>query len=339
MNNSSVHYCNIDWIRAISSIAVVALHYHAIPVNQIADTASTGSLINGYILRLAVPLFMLVSIFLFTSKERNSQYLTQKIKQLLFFALIWPVFFYVLNGGLLSYVKKIIDVTKEIKDSPLLLFYYFFTDMETVFYFFISLPVVLVVALLLQSRTTEFIIGALMLSILAIAVLPFMSQGSLATFYNPINFIPYAPIAILINRYRKLIMIKKTRIGLLLLLIGCLLIIVEVNIDKLITINLIDGYTKNSLVALSTGVLLISLSTDKTNRLIAFMSKHSLPLYLFHTCLYALVGTICNIFFTKLLHIPATYNHMYAWLIAVVLCYLISRFIAPRMLIPSIYTG
>lgn len=230
-------------------------------------------------------------------------------------------------------------MAKEIKDSPLLVFYYLFTDLETVFYFFISLPLILIIAFLLQSRTTKYNIGILILSILAIAILPFINHGSLASFYNPINFIPYAPAGLLLNRYREILFIKKIRFGLLLLLVGCFLAILEINIESLLTIGIIDGYTKNSLVFLSTGIFLISQSTQKANRFIRFMSRNSLPLYLFHTCLFGLVGTICDIFFRKLMHIPASYNHNYAWLIAIALCYLIAKFIAPRILLPSIYSG
>lgn len=335
--NDRVHFSNIDWIRAIASIAVVAIHYHVIPLDQTANIASIGNLTDGYILRLSVPMFMLVSIFLFTSKERNASYLLKKTKTLLFLAFTWSFIFYALNGGLLAPIEKIVHISKEVKNSPEILLHYFFSDLETVFYFFISLYVVLVIAFLLQNRSTKLIITSLMLSVLTVAILPFIYQGSLATFYNPINFIPYAPAAILINRYRAVVFQKKLQIGSGCLLLGLLMIFVELTIALQTNINFINGYTKTSLIFISVGLLLISLSTKKPNKIVAFMSEHSLPLYLFHTCLFSLVGTITNILFVKFMHISSLYINTFAWLTAIVLCYLISKFIAPRILIPAIY--
>lgn len=333
MRNDQIHFSNIDWIRALSSIAVVAIHYHVI---QTGGIASTGNLIDGYILRLSVPMFMLVSIFLFTSKERNADYLLKKTKTLLFLAFTWSFIFYTLNRGLLSPIEKIIHISKEVSNSPELLIHYFFSDLETVFYFFISLYVVLVIAFLLQNRSTGLIITALILSVLTVGILPFIYNGSIATFYNPLNFIPYAPAAILINRYRDVFFQKNLQIGSGCLLIGLLMILVEIAMALQTNINFINGYTKTSLIFLSIGLLLISLSTKKPNKIVAFMSEHSLPLYLFHTCMFSLVGTITNILFVKFMNVSA-YINTFNWLTAIFLCYFISRFIAPRILIPAIY--
>lgn len=115
------------------------------------------------------------------------------------------------------------------------------------------------------------------------------------------------------------------------------MILVELTIALQTNINFINGYTKTSLIFLSIGLLLISLSTKEPNKIVVFMSEHSLPLYLFHTCLFSLVGTITNILFVKFMHISSLYINIFAWLTAIVLCYLISKFIAPRILISAIY--
>jgi surface polysaccharide O-acyltransferase-like enzyme len=62
----------IDWIRALASVAVVALHYHAIPSGLTSgpDADAVWQIVNGYLLRLAVPLF---HGFAFLALERSGR--------------------------------------------------------------------------------------------------------------------------------------------------------------------------------------------------------------------------------------------------------------------------
>ncbi len=339
MSDTYKHHYNIDWIRALSSVAVVALHYGAIPPALLTDLTSPWALFNGFVLRLAVPLFMMVSVFLFAGKPRDRDYLIKKVKYLLFLALVWSMIYLVAKGGLLTYFKKITFVLKEVKNAPSSMVYFLLTDLETVFYFFISLPIVLATTFVLQNKSTRIVVIFLLTSIATIGMLPFVKDGFFVKFYNPLNFIAFAPIGILVNRHYDYLMSKRWAFGGLLLFATVILGVGEAYVSELNAVNLVDGYTKNSLIALTTAVLLLTFTGRKTNKVISFMSKHSLPLYLFHSCLYGLVGTICDLFFTKLIGIDASNQHVYAWAVAVVLCYLISKFIAPRLLSPAVYSG
>ncbi len=249
---SQQHLKNIDWIRAIASVLVVALHYNIISDSLTIVNHDIQAWIRDYVMRLALPLFFIVSLFLFSRKIRDFSYVKQRIQQLLLIGFIWPFIFYFCFGGVNGYIETIISIAKKITASPNLFFYYFFSDIETVYYFFTNLSIVLAITFYLQTKSNKFVFIFLVCSVLNIGIVPFVFPN-LAVFYNPMNFVSYAPTGILMNRYFSSLIKQHLKVGLILLLVGALLIFWEIKISST-GVFLLNGYTRNSLIFLSAGI-------------------------------------------------------------------------------------
>jgi peptidoglycan/LPS O-acetylase OafA/YrhL len=332
------HLRNIDWIRAICSILVVALHYDLIAPSSTINGLTPEIWLRNYVMGVAVPLFMLVSLFLMTRKKRELAYLKQRSQKLLFIGIIWPFIYYTCNSGIIGYVERIILSVKEMKELPLRFFYYVFSNIDTIYYFFVSLLIVVVVSFYLQNKSNKFIYCCLAINLIIIAILP-LTNIEISVVYNPMNFLPYAPIAILINRNFDKLIKQKVKFGLALLIIGLFLMLLEVEIASNTGILFIEGYTKNSLVFLATGIFVLSFAIQSTNKTIKFMSEYSLALYLIHPCMFRLAGTISNIIFIKALKLTPAYISVGSFMVAMSLCYVVAKFIMPRILHPAIYSS
>lgn len=330
------HYLkNIDWIRAIASILVVALHYNITLDSSKIVAPEVQACLRYYVMRLAVPLFFIVSLFLFSRKIRDFSYVKQRLQQLLLIGFIWSFIFFICSGGLNGCVKVFMSIAKKITSSPNLFFYYFFSNIETVYYFFTSLSIVLFITFYLQNKSNKLIFIFLICSVLTIGILPLIFPN-LAVVYNPMNFVSYAPTSILMNRFFPSLIKQRLKVSLILLLIGALFTFWEIKISST-GVFLLDGYTRNSLVFLSAGIFLMSFFIQSTNKVIEFMSEQSLSLYLLHFCLFPLVGTIDNIMFIKILHFPSEYADFCSLFVVVGICYLISKFLMPRFFVTTVY--
>lgn len=338
---------NIEWIRAIASILVVAVHY------SVFGDSSSSLLVSGitlevllreYIARLAVCLFMITSLFLFSTKNRDLSYLKPRVKKFLLLGTVWPFIFYTCGGGLTAFIGRLIEVIKSSLQSPFLLFHYFFSSVETVYYFFISLAVITYICFFLQKQRHSVILLFLVITSLVISALPLVSSLlniNIAVIHNPVNFFSYAPIAILINRNYEAVLRRHFKIGFFVLFIGVVLAFLEVHMAlKTGTSSYVLGYSKNSLVCLSTGIFMMSFGIKKSNSIIKFMADFSLPLYLLHTCIKPLVGTLDSLIFVKSLGISSGYvNVITSFFMGVGISYFLARFILPRTLSSALYTS
>jgi surface polysaccharide O-acyltransferase-like enzyme len=329
----------IDWIRAVASVAVVALHYHAIPSGLTSgpDADAVWQIVNGYLLRLAVPLFLMVSLFLLSNDRADQGAFRKSYQRLALYALVWPVLFYVSNGGLPGYLNMLAVAAKETVLSPGRGMHYLLTGQETVFYFFVSLMIAQFFLWCLRLRSNGVVLSAMFASMAVVALLSLVPFERLAVFYNPLNFLPYAPCALLLRRFLSQPASRAAMLGVCLFSVGCGIGALEFWYSNRLSPDVIDGYTRISLVFLAAGAVALTFNVRRPPLIVRFMSAYSLPLYLLHTCLYAVVGTLCNLLFVKALHAEPTHLHAYAWLVAIGLSYAVAKWVAPTVLHPTLY--
>jgi peptidoglycan/LPS O-acetylase OafA/YrhL len=331
-----LHYGNIDYIRAFASLIVVAAHYGAIPY---PESVGTYALVFGYLCRMVVPLFMVVSSFLFARCDRTGEYAWAKIKRMLLLALLWSFFFYLSNGGIPAYIGKLSEVAKAGGKSPLLLAYYLASGLQTVFYFFIALALVQLLTFILQRASTALVIMTLAACLLALVALPFALGGKLAVFDNPINFLAFAPVGVLLSRRADAIFGKKLLVGGSLLGLGLAAAALEASVLHPGDLAFVTGGTKASLVFLAAGLFVLTLTERKPGPAIRFMSDQSLMLYFLHTCVFSVVSTAYGLVFAKGLHIDPALGPVVQFALALLLCYAIGAAVVPRVLSPKTYSS
>lgn len=333
----SMRLKNLDWIRAIASVAVVAIHYHAIPRAWLDPVLSPAALVNGYFLRLAMPMFVLVSLVLYASKPRSMSDLRQKMLAYGRMAVLWPVIFYLCSGGFPLLMSSFVRMMKSVVASPWELVYLVSSGFETVFYFFVLMLPLFVVLHVLMQKNTRTALSFLILSLLLLAALPHIADGRWAVFYSPLNFVVYVPAALLIVRWPGLLRPKAIPVGLAFLLAGICLAVAECIFMIEGARPFMDGYSKVSLPFLAVGVVLASMKLASSPRAIDFSANHSLQLYLFHTCLFSVVGTMNSILWKVLGDGGVFLFGASAFLMAVMLSYVLSYFIAPLVFQARIY--
>jgi peptidoglycan/LPS O-acetylase OafA/YrhL len=329
------HYGNIDYIRAFASLIVVAAHYGAIPYPQ---SVGPFALVFGYACRLVVPLFMVVSSFLFARSERTGQYAWSKIKRMLLLALVWSFIFYLCNGGFPAYIGKISEIAKAGAREPLLLAYYLASGLQTVFYFFVALALIQLLVFLLQRASTGVVVIVLAACLLVLLILPFVLDGKLAVFDNPINFLAFAPVGVLLNRRIDDVLGKKLLVGGSIFGLGIAAMALEAFVLHPGDLAFINGGTKASLVFLATGLFVMTTTERRPGRIIRFMSDQSLLLYFLHTCVFSIVATTYDLVFTKGLRLAAAWAPAVQFLIALMLCYMIGVLVVPRIMSQKTYS-
>ena len=192
-------YYGFDYLRASMVLVVVAIHTKLFGPSHVFGTyydnnISIINVINLYFLPLAVPVFFLISLFLFIVKTNSdNRYFFYRLRRLAYLYLFWVVLwsmhkgdlttlFQVLNGGIKSVVVFIVSAG------------------SSAFYFFFSLLVLTALSLLFTKlpHYVWWALGAISVTLLwwsTLTVLNTRSHYWLVAFWNPINFLPYVFVA------------------------------------------------------------------------------------------------------------------------------------------------
>lgn len=281
-----------DYIRSIMSIFVVIWHFGGLGQslifshNEYANHIfSLSDLINFHVLLLAVPLFIIVSNFLFFINIPTVEILKRRSKRLLVLYSFWLCAFAI-------FIYGIRGLENFIPDSLSSLFFNILSAWHTNYYFFISLLITTLLTYFLSSLSNRIVISCFIISCLILFLLPILTKAissyPLSAFWNPLNFIPYAPAAILISRFRIDIEKRKYLTIFVAGLLSVIFSIIEWHIDVSDIYfqgqpSAFPSYTRVSIVFATIIVLIIALdSRIKVNRIILFMSKHALALYCLH---------------------------------------------------------
>jgi len=281
---------SIDYLRAFFSVCVVAVHLGYVFPSSIFrwrrdeylnHTFGWSDFVNFYVLCLAVPVFILVSAYLFARKPTNLSGLMNRLgrilRLMLFWSILYQIFFFTGYGAL-----------KLFPEDPQERVIFLLTAGNTVYYFFLCLIIVTAVIHISQKLSTIVIWMLFGATTLIVGVLPILHQRTgiliLALHANPLNFLPLAFAGIGLARLSR----PPGWLGFTMLSLGALTAILDwtIYIDPcFFEVNrfALPAYSRPSLIFLSVALMIIALRTSAPeNPIISFMARHSLAVYCLH---------------------------------------------------------
>jgi peptidoglycan/LPS O-acetylase OafA/YrhL len=297
----------LNWLRAFFSIAVVIWHLNAFPNSTIFVEAKIlkhsfnfSDFLNFNILLYAVPFFIFISLFLFAAKERNFSYLKTRILHLLALYLFWLIFYQVWKHGFSG-----IDYL--IPKSFLHLVNLTLKGAYTIYYFFTVLIFNLIIVFLFQKLSNTILYVSCFFSILFLFIAPYLAIylkiEEISAYWNPLNFLPYSFVVLILTRNSEVIRLHSIPLVLVFFGFSIFLSIVEwgnlVNVFFFKTENYgFPAYTRLSLLFGTLAIFLLSLKIKKSDyRIVEFLSKYSLPLYLLQSFYFEISKNISIKFF------------------------------------------
>jgi surface polysaccharide O-acyltransferase-like enzyme len=293
MAGSDGRILGIDYLRAVFSVCVVAVHLGYVFPSAIFDpesysthTFTSSDLVNFYLLCLAVPVFVLVSTYLYALRPTDTAGLGRRVgrivRLLVFWSVAYQIFFFTGYG-----VPKV--VPRDAEGLGL----YLLTGGDTVYYFFVCLALVTVATHAAQRLPGRTVWALFVISTAAVGVLPLAHRSTgwlvLGLHANPLNFLPLAFAGVGLARLTRAGDDRAlTRIGLTALGLGaaCAVLDWTAYVDPcFFRVNqfALPAYTRPSLVFLSVAVVVWAVRARPTgNAVVRFMARHSLAVYVLH---------------------------------------------------------
>lgn len=191
---------SLDYLRAIFSVCVVLVHLGYISRSEIFEqdtflehVFSFSDIINFYVLLLGVPVFFLISNFLFCFKPQDKNVLFTYLARIGKLAIFWIGLFSIFKfsgwGLVASFPKSVPGFFK-----------YLLSGGYTIYYFFISLLFLTVITHFSKQVKLVYVGMLFILSTVLVAILPLVSIATgdflLSIIWNPINYLPYPFAAI-----------------------------------------------------------------------------------------------------------------------------------------------
>ncbi|MHB1035983.1 MAG: acyltransferase family protein [Pirellulales bacterium] len=178
------HYYGFDYLRAFMALAVVATHA------GLFKEIAAYKIVLYNVFCLAVPTFMLMSLFLFCVRARNASYVFQRLERLLVLFAFWSLLYlFVLRERVDFHFSNPINSLAFIVTGGTPFFWFFscLAGMTLICHFTIRLP-----GTLLGLFTA--------VSALALTALPGLAVANptcwpFVAVYNPLNFLPFVFIA------------------------------------------------------------------------------------------------------------------------------------------------
>ena len=297
------YYYGFDYIRAIGCLFVLANHSKLIEINYYATNEplhiSIGDIFFFQVISLAVPLFFVVTLFLFFIRQSESPgYFIQRLKYLISLYLFWTAV-YLLYRFIGYFQSNNTDEFKELFMDLKSIVVLIMTGGGWLYFFFFSL-IVLYVGMYLYMKIISSVNNSnrfkfqwmfLLLSLILIQILPFVSAHYYLPlfFWNPIAFIPYIfliPVLVSILENRGLMNIVLT-VSLLLCFVSAFL---EWHYFEYYHIQgwtsgelLVPHYARLSIIFGSIAVFILSFNIkNPPPGAIQFLSKYSLGIYALH---------------------------------------------------------
>lgn len=298
INKEKHIYYGFDYLRAIMIIFIVIWHTGLLGGVELVDISqycrrsiAITDIICFQFLLLAVPVFFLISFFLFVIN------LEVKTKKYFFDRLERLVYLYVFWAGLwcLIYYRKAFSIFSEaIQQNPKELFFFIACGGVSAFWFLFSLALLTIITYFCRKLPQLILWLLLFLSALSLWIGPIIGiTQSPKVFYwmqwwVPIVHLPYVFIAILVSHANKDRLYPKIR-----LIAGILLMIFiftsfcewEWILHRCSTVNYgrITTYARLSVVSGASMIFILSfLIRTPPNKLIKFLSDQSLGIYCVH---------------------------------------------------------
>lgn len=246
---------------------------------------TTSDFINFHLLLLAVPTFIFISIFLYSSQPISFHCLTNRFKRIFLLLTFWPTALIVYNGG----HQGILDL---LSTSLIGIFFVTLQAGYTLYYFLSSLIICLFAShlFLMLNKTAQ--LSVLLFSIVLLTFLPYLtsifSYYPLSAYWNPLNFFPISFSAAFLAKNKDIFM-KNKKISLVISLVLCIIFSIaewKYSLGKIFFLGqgyALPLYTRTSLLFAVFFIFILALDPRiKSNRIIEFMAKYSLALYCLH---------------------------------------------------------
>ncbi len=293
------YYHGFDYLRAVMALAVTAWHWQIFGVSNVFDasafephTLTVSDIINFQILLLAVPVFCLMSLFLFFRHYGTDQRVFKtRLKRLLYLYGFWVGLALLIYGSLHGVAAL---VPRSLADGVIKLVSGWFT----LYYFFFALTALTGLACLCVRLPVPILWLLTLLSALVLLSLTrAVGHGSAAphwtAFWNPINFVPYVFIAgILASDIKAARWVGRPAVVILMGvgMVACALWEwqwMPALAHFPFNFSAMPSYSRLSVVLGATLLLSLSLSVKHPPPpLIGFLARNSLGLY----CLHGLIG-------------------------------------------------
>jgi surface polysaccharide O-acyltransferase-like enzyme len=283
----------IDYLRAVFSVCVVAVHLGYVFPSAIFDpdryaehTFTWSDFVNFYVLCLAVPVFVVVSTYLYALKPADGRALRRRLGRILRLLVFWSVLFQIFFFTGYGFPKRI-------PRDPGGLGLYLLTGGDTVYYFFVSLALVTVATHYAQRLADRTVWVLFAVATAVVAVLPLLHRATgylvLGLHANPLNFLPLAFAGVGLARLTRAGAEESLdRVGLIALALGAAAAVLDwtAYVDPvLFRVNqfALPAYTRPSLVFLAVAVLVsVVRARPPGNAVVRFMARHSLAVYCLH---------------------------------------------------------
>jgi surface polysaccharide O-acyltransferase-like enzyme len=283
----------IDYLRAAFSVAVVGVHLGYVYPSAIFDkdhwsehTFGWSDLANFYVLCLAVPVFILISTFLYARKPTDTAGLGRRLWRIIRLLIFWSVLFQMSRFGAFGAVKHI-------PRDPRGFALYLLTGGDSYYYFFVDLAIVTVITHLAARLSTAANWGMFAASTLVVGVLPMLHREThilfLALHADPLNFVPFAFAGVGLARLTAARDDRTLgRLGIMCLALAAATAVLDwtVYVDPVFfDINrfALPAYTRPSLVFLAVAVVVLAVRFRwPENAIVRFMALHSLAVYCLH---------------------------------------------------------
>jgi surface polysaccharide O-acyltransferase-like enzyme len=286
----------IDYLRAVFSVGVVAVHLNYVFPSAIFDpdrytehTFTASDFVNFYVLCLAVPAFVLISTFLYARKPTDAAGFGRRLWRIVRLLAFWSLLFQLARFGAMGAVKH---VPVPWRDPPAFALYAL-TGGDSYYYFFVDLLVVTLVTHLAARLSTPAVWGLFAAATLVVGVLPIAHRETglffLGLHADPLNFVPFAFAGIGLARLSAAgddRTLGRVGVGCLVLAAAAALLDWTVYVDPVFfEVNqfAIPAYTRPSLVFLGVAVVVLALRFRwPENAVVRFMATHSLAVYCLH---------------------------------------------------------
>ena len=218
INKDINYYPGLDWLRVLMSLFVVFWHVDRYTPSSLMDNSvifnpgffqnhqlQMVDILSFNVLLLAVPVFFLMSSFLFIQKLhiQGFSYAWKRQENLVYLYLFWMgITFFVFRPDLSDLLEATAD------GNFYLLFELIISGGYFIFYYFFSLLFVFLLIISVYRCPNWLILIALACSLCSLWTISWLVgqleiAQMLSAYWNPINFIPYPFLAILLIRYSK----------------------------------------------------------------------------------------------------------------------------------------
>jgi hypothetical protein len=295
---------------------------HSIPISNI---------ICIQFLLLAVPVFFLISIFLFIANlEKTKNYFYSRIEKLLYLYFFWTGIY-----CLICYHKGFSIFTEVFSQSPKDIFFFIACGGVSAFWFLFSLIILTLFAYLCVGLPNFLLAALLIITTCLLWVMPIIGITQNPRIYYwvqwwvPLIHLPYVFIAVLVHRNFKSARPDLTKIVQIAIMLLVIYIVSSICEWKWIVYRCnaqnfgqITAYARISVVAGASLLFVLSfLIKQPANKLITFFSRYSLGIYCMH--IFVMIA------FTQLFP-PIKYKFIYTS--AILIVSILAAYIFRRMI-------